>query len=332
MLILGLTATAVVGSTLSAQAVVIPDPGSVGSDLATCSSPDTSVAGRTSYTDTSAPAVKSLQWRVKTPAVKVAPILDAPAAGVVAAIRGRVVQKCSGVDSLASVPAARALVTFAAPGALTPYPLTATDSTVSTNVAPFDQTVFGADRRWCPADAGHTSVASVTTRQRFSAFTLIDGSPATLDPLTTTDGADAAKPLAAPATAPLLRTKTRIVLTFSKAELPHGRPLTVNGQLQRLTTKPRAHPTQLSSPCGAAAWLPLAGNRVVLTVAIPAWANKPHVRKVVLTKALVTDSAGRVHFTLPAVKFRDYTFTVAGKALPAWLAGSVSETKLVFVD
>ena len=35
MLILGLTATAVVGSTLSAQAVVIPDPGSVGSDLAT---------------------------------------------------------------------------------------------------------------------------------------------------------------------------------------------------------------------------------------------------------------------------------------------------------
>ena len=313
--------------------MTLPDPGSVGSDLATCAT-HTPISGGTDYTDNTAPVMKSLQWRLRTPAVKVVPILDVPAAGVVAAIRGREVQRCSGADLLTSTPSARAVLAFAAPGAPAPYALTATDSTVSTNAVPFDQTVFGADRRWCPADAGHTSVASVTTRQRFSAFTLMDGTPLTLNRSTATPGVEAANPLVAPATSPLLRTKTRIVLTFSKTELRKGSTLTVFGQLQRLSTGPRPAPITATSACGPQRWLPLPNRVVTLSVAAANVKAKKQSDfwKVVQTIRVTTDSAGRVKVNLKPPALRQFTWKVAATALPTWLSPSASLPQFVFVD
>ena len=342
MLILGLTATAVVGSTLSAQAVLVADPGSSGSDLATCGSPDTSVAGKATYNDSLAPIVKSLQWRLTTPTVKAAPVLDVPTVGVVAAIRGRVVQKCSGADSLTSAPAARALVTFTTPGAPAPYPLTATDSSVATNALPFDQTIFGLDRRWCPSEAGHTTVASVTTRRRFSTFTLIDGSPATLDPSTTSAGVDATNPLVAPAASPLLRTKTRAIAKFSTTEVKVGRSLTVFGWLSRLTSGARKAPVTTMSKCGAASWVALPSRKLTLTIAAPNWKLKnPWVVR--RTFVVITDAAGRAQVPLSAAALRSiklkagpgvlqFTWKVAASNLPAWLTPSGSVPQFVFVD
>ena len=309
----------VAGSAVAACALIAPGPAMADavwdagtpSDCASVSgvSPDP-----VTYGDTSAPVVSGLRWRVRSAkgAYSTTAMFTVPAGGGLAHIRGLATDHCSGVGTLEGDATTRALLRFNG-ASVTPYPLSAESLASAT-----DMTVSGTDRRWCPGDVGVTALTSVTTRQRYSSFTVTP--PATLSAFT-----DQTADTTVPTSGLGIRTQSRITIAFSSQSIKKGRSLTIYGVLQRRSSLPRAAGAALNSACGADKWTPIPHTPVTLMIE----GVKGGKFKVIKTVKLTADGQGRVQYPYIFPGVSRFQWTVSATNLRSWVAASKSQQQFV---
>lgn len=315
-----------------APAAAVGEPWPTGAPLA-CASTSRDAAAvptTTTYTDSGAPSLTSLRWQVGTTRstrLDVGGLSAGKPTGAVAAMVGTLAEPCSGASRLVSAPGTWAQITFDSPGS-SMYPLTTLDSATTL----FAPRVTGPSRRWCPADVANLKPFSVITRPRYTSFTLADPvAPATAPTVVSTTASTAnVEAGLGPGDAPLLRTRSRIGITFSSGSAKKGSQLTVYGTISRLSSSIAAGAGGKAPAfsCGSAVWLPLSGVKATLTVLVPSF--KPSFHWAVSRQTtVVTDNAGMVRVSLKFPGLSKYQWAIGAAAAGPTVAPSVSKDPIV---